>query len=142
MDLFTKISIASVILLLLIATGYILALKYLSVPPNGDKNGLYGSTGQPVTREPISLTLNLNNPDDNLLVNSPNLLIQGKTLPNIVVILTQNTDDLVLQSSLAGDFSTTITLAEGVNQFNVAVFDDKGNSKIEGRTVFYSKEKI
>lgn len=142
MDLFTKISIASVILLLLIATGYILALKYLSVPPSGDKNGLYGSTGQPVTREPISLTLNLNNPDDNLLVNSPNLLIQGKTLPNVVVILTQNKDDLVLQSSLAGDFSTTITLAEGVNQFNVAVFDDKGNSKIEDRTVFYSKEKI
>lgn len=142
MDLFTKISIASVILLLLIATGYILSLKYLSVPPKGDKNGLYGSTGQPVTREPISLTLNLNSPDDNLLVYSPNLLVQGKTLSNIVVILSQNQEDLILQSSLAGDFSTTITLAEGVNQFNVAVFDDKGNSKIESRTIFYAKEKI
>lgn len=142
MDLFTKISIASVILLLLIATGYILALKYLSVLPKGDKNGLYGSTGQPVTREPIGLILNLDSPDDNLLVNSPNLLVQGKTLANIVVILSQNKEDLILQSSLAGDFSTTITLAEGVNQFNVAVFDDKGNSKIEGRTIFYSKEKI
>lgn len=140
MDLFTKISIASVILLLLIAT--LLALKYLSVSPKGDKNGLYGSTGQPVTREPISLILNLDSPDDNLLVNSPNLLVQGKTLPNIVVILSKNKEDLILQSSLAGDFSTTITLVEGVNQFNVAVFDDKGNSRIESRTVFYSKEKI
>lgn len=142
MVLTTKLFMASMILLLLASIGYILALKYLSTPPKLSKNGLYGSTGQPVTNTPVSLTLNLNNPDDNLLVNSPNLLIQGKTLPSIVVILSQDNKDSILQSSNLGDFSTTITLTEGINLFSVAVFDDKGNLKQESRTVYYSKEKL
>ena len=96
----------------------------------------------PVTSLPVSLTLNLANPDDNIFVTSPDLLIAGKTSPNTLVLISQDKKDLTLFSSNKGEFSTTLSLTEGVNGLSVNVFDDTGNSKSEVRTVYYTTDKI
>lgn len=96
----------------------------------------------PVTSEPVSLTLNLSSPEDNLLTFDTDLLIQGKTAPEVKVIISSEEEDEVLESSSKGDFSTTIKLSEGLNNLLVTTFDASGNSKSEERTIFYSKEKL
>ena len=96
----------------------------------------------PVTSLPVSLTLNLSSPDNNLLVTNPDLLIAGKTTPGAIVILSSHTNDLVLEPTKTGDFSTTIKLQTGLNNLTVSVFDNLENSKSEERTIYYSKEKI
>lgn len=96
----------------------------------------------PVTSAPVSLTLNLSNPDNDLLVFDSDLLIQGKTSPGATVIISSNEDDQVLEVNNQGEFSTTLILESGVNKLTVSSFDNSGSNKSEDRTIYYSKEKI
>lgn len=100
------------------------------------------SFGNPVTKEPVSLTLNLTSPDDNILVFDSNLLVQGTTSKDALVILSSNSDDQILKVSHRGEFSTTIKLQEGLNKFIISSSDATGLNKQESRTVYYSKDKI
>lgn len=113
---------------------------YFVVNPPMDKTSAELS-GSPVTSEPVSLILNLSSPDDNLMVSSPDLLVSGKTSPGATVLLSANNSDQILDTN-KGDFSATVKLTTGVNEFQIAAFDDLGNSKEEQRTVYYSKEKL
>lgn len=113
---------------------------YLQKEPN--VNNSYLGNNNPVTSEPVSLTLDLGSPDDNQLVFNNDLLIQGTTLPHAIVIVSTNKNDIVVESGDNGDFSADLKLLPGVNQFSVTAFDDSGNTKIEKRTVYYSTEKL
>lgn len=97
---------------------------------------------EPVTQEPVSLTLNLSSPNNNQLVFDPNLLVQGQTESGTVAILSSENTDLVLDINDQGNFSTTTKLLPGLNQLTLTVFDNQGNSKSEARTIYYSTEKI
>lgn len=99
-------------------------------------------SGSPVTSEPVSLTLNLTDPSDNLLTTSSAILVTGETSPAAVVIFNLNEDYSSLEAGDKGGFSTTLKLTSGVNKLAVTVFDNLGNSKIENRTLYYSTEKI
>lgn len=100
------------------------------------------STYTPVTSPKESLTLILSSPDDNLLTFQENLLIQGKTTPGSLLILsTENSDEAKTVGS-SGDFSFTITLTKGLNQIQIASFAQNGNQQTEIRNVYYSKEQI
>lgn len=99
-------------------------------------------TSRPVTSEPVSLTLNLSSPDDSQLVFEPDILVQGKTTPNSVVLLSAEDKDMVVDTTPDGNFSLTLKLVAGLNRLDATVFDSQGNSKSENRTVYYSKEKI
>lgn len=96
----------------------------------------------PVTSEPVSLTLNLSSPEDNSLVFSEDLLIQGKTSPKAVVILSTNSSDLLLEPTPQGDFSVSVKLQPGLNLLSINAFDQAGIQKTENRTIYYSEEKI
>ena len=96
----------------------------------------------PVTTPPKSLLIDLQQPDDNLLVFDSSLVISGKTAPYTEVLLTTDTRDLVLISKPDGTFSTVLNLEEGVNRIVVIVFDATGDKRSAERTVYYSKEKI
>jgi hypothetical protein len=108
----------------------------------GPKTLSHLSKDGPVTSEPVSFSLNLSSPDDNLLVFSSDLLISGQAAPGAAVIISFEGEDLVVEPSKTGEFSLTAKLDEGINQFTVSAFDNNGNSKSENRTVYYSKEKI
>lgn len=128
--------------ILVVGLGLLAGFYFLLNPPQSENRGVGELYGKTVTSTPANLTLALSSPDDNLLVFTPDLLIQGKTAPNATVILSREKEDLALHATSQGDFSTTVTLSAGANQFTLAVFDDSGDSKTESRTVYYSKEKI
>ncbi|MBI4040063.1 hypothetical protein HY389_01775 [Candidatus Daviesbacteria bacterium] len=127
------------ILILVIGLGLTYIFYLILNPKSADK---YGFNLGPVTTAPVSLTLAVSSPDDNLLTNSPNLLISGTTSPNSLVVISTNDNDQILTASGSGDFSYTAKLNDGANSIKISTFDDQGNSKNEDRTVYYSAEKI
>jgi hypothetical protein len=134
------IMVLAVVAFLVLAVVGVLIFYLQKSPEMRSSNSTVSSS--PVTSEPVSLTLNLSSPDDNLLVFDDNLLIQGKTSSKASVILSMDEEDSVTEPSPSGDFSATIKLRPGVNLLTVAVFDNNGASKSEERTVYYSEEKI
>lgn len=100
------------------------------------------SLNGPVTKEPSSLILELNTPDNNLLSFDSSLLISGKTQGNTEVLITSADLDLVTKSKSDGSFSATFTTVEGLNEIKIITFGKKGEQKETDRTIYYSKEKI
>lgn len=96
----------------------------------------------PVTTLPKSLRLDLDQPDQDTLSFSGSIIVSGKTGPKKDVLISTETNDLVIQSKVDGSFSTVLNLDEGVNNITVAVFDTTGDSRVAQRTVYFSKEKI
>ncbi|MBU1000472.1 hypothetical protein KKE78_03710, partial [Patescibacteria group bacterium] len=96
----------------------------------------------PVTTLPKSLLLNLDQPDQDALSFSSSIIVSGKTGPKKDVLISTDTNDLVIQSKIDGSFSVVLDLDEGINRIAVAVFDLNGDSRVAERTVYFSKEKI
>lgn len=96
----------------------------------------------PVTSRPKSFTLDLDQPSDDTLTFSSQILLSGKTGPKLEVLISGDSYDEVIISKNDGTFSRTIDLAEGVNNIRVTVFDPTGDSRFAERTVYYSKEKL
>lgn len=113
---------------------YILNIQYQK-PKNLFLNG-------PVTSPLKNLILNLDQPSDNSLFFQSSIIISGKTSPLADVLISTDTDDLVIRSKPDGSFSTVLNLDEGVSKITVATFDATGDSRSVERTVYYSKEKI
>lgn len=135
----TKIFIISLATILIVALTCLTGL-YLFV--NADYQPVSPFLSRPVTVEPISLTLNLSSPDDNLLTFDGDLLIQGKTTPKSTILLTTDEDNKVIDVDIQGNFSTVLELLSGLNKFTIISFDDRGNIKSENRTIFYSPDKL
>ncbi len=96
----------------------------------------------PVTTSLRSLILNLDQPDDDSLSYQGSIIVSGKTGPGMDVLISQDSNDLVIKSKPDGNFSTIINLDTGVNHISVVVFDSTGDFRSFDRTVYYSKEKI
>ena len=135
-----KTFVFSQILILILGLGFVFGLNYF-LNLNGFDN-TYSLSKGPVTNQPKSLRLDLEQPDDNVLSFDSSIIVSGKTAPNTEVLISTNSDDLVLKSKPDGNFSTVVNLDEGVNKISVVVFDMRGDFRSQERTVFYSKEKI
>lgn len=96
----------------------------------------------PVTKEPVSLFLEVSAPEDEILVYEDNIIISGKTCPDCTVIITSQNNDAGLQASKGGEFNKVFQLTPGANVVEITVFDPEGISKTVARSVYYSKEKI
>jgi hypothetical protein len=138
-NLGTSSFIFSMILILLVALGFFMYLHFF-VNPKEEPSTILNY--QPVTTNPLSLTLNLSSPDDNLLVYDTNLLVSGQTTSGTLVLITINENNQTLNASKQGDFSQTVKLQSGINQVIVSVFDNQGNYKSEERSIYYSEEKL
>lgn len=130
----SQIVILAVTLLFLGGLYYLLNIQYQK-PKNLFTNG-------PLTTAPKSLRLSLDQPDDDTLTFQSSIIVSGKTAPSSDVLISTETQDLVIKSKTDGSFSTVLKLDEGVNRILVAVFDATGDSRSTERTVYYSKEKI
>lgn len=115
---------------------YILNIQYQ--PPTG----VYSATGGPVTSAPATLVLELQQPEDDLLVFQPSVIISGKTAPKSSIYISSESNDQALESKKDGTFSTVFDLKGGTNNIQILVFDKTGDSKSLERLVYYSKEKI
>ncbi|HBQ50461.1 hypothetical protein A3B42_03085 [Candidatus Daviesbacteria bacterium RIFCSPLOWO2_01_FULL_38_10] len=109
---------------------------------NSPQNNSSYTTRGPVTILPKSLRIDLDLPEENLLTFQPSVIVSGNTLPFTQVLITTDSQDLVIESKKDGSFSTVIKLDKGVNNLTAVVFGQNGESKSIERTVYYSKEKI
>ena len=94
----------------------------------------------PTTSPSISLTLD--QPTNETVVNDKILKVSGKTQSNaVVVVITDSSDDVVTPSS-NGNFSTTVSLDEGQNILEVISIAPNGESVTVKKTVTYSQEEF
>lgn len=135
----TRQFILSHLLILLLGLIFLAGLYYiLNAPQNNASYALKG----PVTTLPKSLRIDLDQPEDNLLTFQSSVIVSGNTLPFTQVLITTDSQDLVIESKKDGSFSTVINLTEGVNTVTAIAFDSTGENKSKERTIYYSKEKI
>lgn len=107
----------------------------------------YAENGKPfekglVTTAPKTLRLELEQPEENVLLFEPSVIVSGKTGPSLEVLIYSDTQNIIIKSKPDGSFSTVLNLFEGTNQITVNAFDATGDSKSDTRTVYYAKEKI
>lgn len=135
-----KSFIISQVLILTLGLTFLGGLYYiLNVQSPQPKNAFLAG---PVTTAPKSLRLDLDQPDQDSLSYSSSIVVSGKTGPGSTVLISTETQDLVIKVNSDGSFSTVLNLDEGVNNITTVVFDATGESRSAERSVYYSKEKI
>lgn len=75
---------------------------------------------QPTVTSEIPLAIS--QPADRSTVTSPNILIEGKTVPNAEVII----NDVEKKANAQGNFSVSILIDEGDNFITIVVVDSEG----------------
>ena len=130
----SHILILSLGLIFLFGLYFILNIQYQK-PKTPFSNG-------PVSSVPKSLRLDLSEPDDDALTFQSSIIVSGKTAPLVDVLISTDSQDLVVKSKPDGSFSTILNLDEGVNRIMAVTFDATGDSRSVERSVYYSKEKI
>ena len=88
---------------------------------NSPQNNSSYTTRGPVTILPKSLRIDLDLPEENLLTFQPSVIVSGNTLPFTQVLITTDSQDLVIESKKDGSFSTVIKLDKGVNNLTAVV---------------------
>ena len=131
----SQILILAVGLFLIVTLYYLVNIQYRQTA-NPYSQGLI------VTTPPKSLRMDLNQPDDDLLTFTKEVIVSGQTGPNMDVLISSVSEDLIVKSSTDGKFSTIFDLNAGVNEISVVVFDATGDTRSETRTVYFSEEKI
>ena len=96
----------------------------------------------PVTSAPKSFNLEINNPDDQILIPDKSIVVSGNTTAGTTVIVTLGNNNLALEANSKGEFSTVLNLVPAVNEITITAFDTLGNTKSDSRTVYQSEEKI
>lgn len=135
----TKTFVVSHLLILVLALSFFGGLYYI-LYEDRFKESL--PDYNPVTREPVSLFLDISTPEDDILVHDGNLIISGKTGPEYAVIISSSLADVGLQSGKDGQFSKVFPLSLGANIIEIVSFDPEGNSKSVIKSIYYSEEKI
>lgn len=136
----TKTFALSQLLILILGITFIGSLYYLL-------NVQYQSRVQPflagpITNSPKSLSLEVTDPADDSLVFKSNLLLSGKTLPNLKILISSDQKDQVTTSSADGSFSSSLTLNSGPNKISITVFSATGEEKTVTKNVYFSNESI
>jgi len=133
----TKTFIFSHLTLLILSLAFFGGLYYILYPER-----FRGAVTEylPVTKEPVSLFLEITSPEDDILVTDGNLIVSGKTRPDSAVIISNNITDAALQSNSSGEFSKVFSLAPGPNIIEINTFDPDGNSKTIIKSVFFEEK--
>jgi hypothetical protein len=89
-----------------------------------------------------SISLTLDKPKDEAVVDSKILVVSGKTQSNAVVTVITNSSEDVITPSSDGSFSTTVNLNDGQNILEVISIAPNGESITIKKTITYSQEEF
>jgi hypothetical protein len=134
--------VASVILISVIIGGVIYAQQNPRVLQNLNFTKNLNLPHRPVTEEPVSFTLQIDSPEEDSLVYKSEIKVTGKTSPDAVVIISTDEEDISTIAGSDGMFTTPMTIEQGANHLTITVFDGKGNSKSEERTIYFATEQL
>lgn len=96
----------------------------------------------PVTRKSANLFLEINNPEDNLVVFEKSLVVSGKTIPNAPVVISTDTQDFATQANNLGEFSKVIELGLELNNITIVAFNLEGSNQQTQKTIYYSQKEL
>jgi hypothetical protein len=109
------------------------------IPSTSPKN-IPLTSPTPIASPSISLTLD--RPKDEEVVDSKILTVSGKTQSNAVITIITNSSEEVITPSADGSFSTTVNLNDGQNILEVISIAPNGESVSSKKTVTYSLEEF
>ena len=95
-------------------------------------------TPTPTPEKKEKIFLEINQPENESIFNKEKITIEGRTIPNgIVVIIWEEGEDIIVADE-EGGFSNQITLVGGENQIEITAYDEDGNSASRDLTIIYS----
>ena len=86
------------------------------------------------------LFLNLASPADGDVILGSEIMVKGKTLPNVTVLFFTETDENSVESDENGNFSGSLNLSNGINPLTVVAISRKGEEKTLNLNVVYDEE--
>jgi|WetSurMetagenome_2_1015567.scaffolds.fasta_scaffold407275_2 hypothetical protein len=111
--------------------------------PISNKNNTKIISISPITPTPApTISLILDKPKDEEVVDSKVLAVTGKTQSNAVITIITDSSEDVITPSETGQFSTTVNLDEGQNILEVISIAPNGESVSIKKTVTYSTEEF
>lgn len=95
-----------------------------------------------VTPAPVAkpVTLDVTSPTEGEVAVNSEILVKGKTLPNVTVAVFTESDEDTIESDASGNFETTITLVEGINSLTVIAMTEEGEEKMVTLDVVYDTQ--
>lgn len=105
-----------------------------SIKPNGIEPSPTPSQGKPVNEFKITF----DKPSNNDVVTEDEVTVTGLTKPQILINISGEDEDYILESDQSGVFSQNVSLTSGINQIKLTAFDQQGNQSIEQVIVVYS----
>ncbi len=99
-------------------------------------------TSSSETSEDKEISLEISSPANEIISETENLTIKGKTLPNATVVIIWEEGADILVADKSGLFETEIELIGGENKINISAYDDQGNKTAQTLTVTYSTAKF
>jgi hypothetical protein len=86
-----------------------------------------------------TIFLNITQPEDESIVDTPQIVVSGVTEPAAVVSISGNSGEPVLaEVDAEGKFSIIVTLQEGLNSIEVVVSNSEGNQNSQILTITYT----
>jgi len=106
--------------------------------PSSSQIALNAPTPTPTPKPAVYLSLN--SPDDETVVTSKTLTVDGQTNPDATIIIYTDSGQAIVQPTNQGAFSTTLTLDDGENLIKIMSILPGGETTIVQKTVTYSTE--
>lgn len=92
--------------------------------------------------ETSEVLLEIESPDEGVIVDSEEVEIVGKTVPEAVVVFIYPEGETIVTADDEGLFKGTVVLAGGANEIKIDAYDYQGNKKEEILTIVYSTAKL
>lgn len=89
-----------------------------------------------------ALFLEIEQPENEIVVDDELLTIKGKTIAYGTVIIIWEEGEDILVADENGQFSTEINLVGGENEIEISAYDDEGNQVSQVLTITYSTAKF
>lgn len=135
-----KIIISFVAIIIgIIAAGVIFYLYQTtrSVSPQGVKTITIKSPS-PTPAKTIFLTLD--SPKNESVADTKSITVSGSTTPDAAIIISSDSQDLVVKPTTTGKFSATVGVGDGQNVLEIVAIGPTGQEAKETRTITFSTE--
>ncbi len=113
---------------------------YESSKPNKEITAVSQTPKKPQPVQKDEITLAITSPKDEAVTANRTVQVKGTTDSKNTVIISTNTDDVVVAPTSQGNFSATVTIDSGENKLIVESIDPSGNTKKIIQTISFSSE--
>ncbi|PIP53031.1 hypothetical protein COX08_03210 [Candidatus Beckwithbacteria bacterium CG23_combo_of_CG06-09_8_20_14_all_34_8] len=125
---------------LVVTYGIYTANQALSQKQKSNPNLTNSLTPSPLNDTEPELTLSVSSPQDGIVVSDPEVKVEGTTLPNAMVAIITDDNDLIVQADENGVFQQSMELIKGANTIKITVTDFNTTSLTKVIELVYSTE--